>query len=284
MPPKKAAASGKEVKDKKPAAAPAHASYKGRYDQGGYPERKPISFATPVVPVVCSCRPHGPGHVNTLVAFVHHAMYHNKYKFIYLLTLSDIQLKERNGSSRQAIKKYVKANNNITVTSETQFDSLFNKALKSGVEKGDFQQPKGPSGPVKLAKKEAKPAEKKPAAPKKEKAAKDAKPKATKTKAAPKVKAASAASKTKKAAAPKKAAAAKPKANTATKRAPKTKTKTDASAPAVQDVPPVLKKTKSGRVTKQKGPAPSKTPAKKATGTKKTATKKATPKKAEAAA
>ena len=68
--------------------------------------------------------------------------------------------------SRQQIKKYVKANNKITTTSETQFDSLFNKALKSGVEKGDFLQPKGPSGPVKLAKKEAKPAEKKPAAPK----------------------------------------------------------------------------------------------------------------------
>jgi histone H1/5 len=40
---------------------------------------------------------------------------------------------------------------------------LFNKALKSGVEKGDFAQPKGASGPVKIAKKEA--AEKK-AAPK----------------------------------------------------------------------------------------------------------------------
>jgi histone H1/5 len=68
------------------------------------------------------------------------------------------------------------------VPSETQFDSLFNKALKTGVDKGDFSQPKGesfqpdlvfntdstgPSGPVKIAKKEAKPAaEKKAAAPK----------------------------------------------------------------------------------------------------------------------
>jgi len=81
--------------------------------------------------------------------------------------------------SRQALKKYVRANNNLTISSETQFDSLFNKALKSGVEKEDFMQPKGtisiytrsihtdpsltcftagPSGPVKLAKKEAKPA------------------------------------------------------------------------------------------------------------------------------
>merc|ERR1712230_308253 len=79
----------------------------------------------------------------------HHASYKDMIKDAI------INLKERNGSSRQAIKKYVKANNNVTITSETQFDSLFNKALKSGVEKGDFQQPKGPSGPVKLAKKEA---------------------------------------------------------------------------------------------------------------------------------
>lgn len=54
------------------------------------------------------------------------------------------QLKERNGSSRQALKKFVKANNSITVT-EKMFDSLFNKALKSGVEKGVFEQPKGMS-------------------------------------------------------------------------------------------------------------------------------------------
>lgn len=47
--------------------------------------------------------------------------------------------------SRQAIKKYVKANNKITITSEAQFDSMFNKALKTGVEKGDFTQPKGMS-------------------------------------------------------------------------------------------------------------------------------------------
>lgn len=82
--------------------------------------------------------------------------------------------------SRQAIKKYVKANNNITVTSEAQFDSLFNRALKGAVDNGDFVQPKGmllpphltcnsltivtgPSGPVKLAQK-VKAAEKKPAA------------------------------------------------------------------------------------------------------------------------
>merc|ERR1711939_96501 len=159
MPPKKAAGAA-ATKDKKAAAAPAHASYKD------------------------------------------------------MIKEAILNLKERNGSSRQAIKKYVKANNNITVTSETQFDSLFNKALKSGVEKGDFQQPKGPSGPVKLAKKEAKPAEKKAAAPK-EKAVKDekeAKPKATKTKTA---KPKTATTKAKKATTAKKASTAKPKANTA---------------------------------------------------------------------
>jgi hypothetical protein len=46
--------------------------------------------------------------------------------------------------SRQALKKFVKANNAITVT-DNMFDSLFNKALKSGVEKGVFEQPKGTS-------------------------------------------------------------------------------------------------------------------------------------------
>jgi hypothetical protein len=45
-------------------------------------------------------------------------------------------------SSRVALKKYVKANNSINAT-DKMFDSLFNKALKSGVEKGEFSQPKG---------------------------------------------------------------------------------------------------------------------------------------------
>lgn len=45
-------------------------------------------------------------------------------------------------TSRVALKKYVRANNKITV-SDTMFDSLFNRALKAGVEKGVFAQPKG---------------------------------------------------------------------------------------------------------------------------------------------
>ncbi|PGH00985.1 hypothetical protein AJ79_08049 [Helicocarpus griseus UAMH5409] len=178
-----------------------------------------------------------------------------------------INLKERNGSSRQALKKYVQNNNRINVTSQSAFDAQFNRAVKSGVEKGEFTQPKGPSGPLKLAKKEAKPAAKpaakkaaaKPAAAKKEKAAA---PKKTATKATT----------TKKAAAPKKTTAAKPKANVA-------KPRKAPSAPAVVDAPKVLGKTKSGRVTKSTAkPTP-----KKAAGTKKTTTKKsATPKKTEA--
>jgi predicted nuclease with RNAse H fold len=45
-------------------------------------------------------------------------------------------------TSRQSLKKYVRANNTINVT-EKMFDSLFNKALKNGVDKGAFEQPKG---------------------------------------------------------------------------------------------------------------------------------------------
>ncbi|KAK6461509.1 linker histone H1 and H5 family-domain-containing protein [Scheffersomyces coipomensis] len=119
-----------------------------------------------------------------------------------LISSAIIALKERTGSSRQAIKKYVQSNNNIKAAN---FDSLFNTALRKGVETGVFLQPKGPSGPVKVAKKE-KPATKAPkkAAPKKvvkkvSKKTTTAKPKkvaAKKTEGAKKV--------TKKAAAPKK--------------------------------------------------------------------------------
>jgi histone H1/5 len=121
------------------------------------------------------------------------------------------------------LKKYVKANNaHLKDVQDSMFDSLFNRALKNGVDKGVFEQPKGPSGGTKLAKpaaaaakkdapkKEAdekkpvakkattakKPAAKK-AAPKKEAAKKDDIKKAAPKKAAPK--------KATKAAAPKKA-------------------------------------------------------------------------------
>jgi hypothetical protein len=45
-------------------------------------------------------------------------------------------------NSRQSLKKYVKANNTINAT-DNMFDALFNKALKVGVDKGVFEQPKG---------------------------------------------------------------------------------------------------------------------------------------------
>lgn len=94
------------------------------------------------------------------------------------------------------------------------FDSLFNKALKGGVEKGVFAQPKGPSGGTKLAKKkvEAKKPAAKPAA----------KPAGVKKPAAKK-------------AAPKKATATKAKATTtATKKAAPKKATTTKKAPAAK--------------------------------------------------
>ncbi|KAL4866651.1 linker histone H1 and H5 family-domain-containing protein [Aspergillus spectabilis] len=120
-----------------------------------------------------------------------------------------LNLKERNGSSRQSIKKYVKANNKLSTASSNAFDSQFNKAIKVGVEKGDFLQPKGPSGPVKLAKKEvaAKPAAKKPAAA----ATKTAAPKKTAAKKTDKAEK----PKAKKSTAGVKKPAGRPKANTA---------------------------------------------------------------------
>ncbi|GAW22518.1 hypothetical protein ANO14919_120550 [Xylariales sp. No.14919] len=184
-----------------------------------------------------------------------------------MITEAILALKDRTGSSRQSLKKYVKANNTITAT-DNMFDSLFNKALKAGVDKGVFEQPKGPSGTTKLSKKSkpaAKPAPKKEgdkevkkAAPKKEKdGAKKAtttkKPAAKKEKEAGEKKPAA-----KKAAAPKKAAP---------KKAPAAKKE----APAVVDKPTTLTKTKSGRVAK--------TSAKPATAKKAGAPKKATPKK-----
>lgn len=190
-----------------------------------------------------------------------------------MITSAIISLKDRNGSSRMKLKKYVKANNNVGNVGDKMFDALFNKALKNGVEKGVFEQPKGPSGGTKLAKKAPAPKKEsekpvvKKAAPKKETAKKEVEKKETKKpaakKAAPKKEAAK--KETKKAAATKPAAA---KRAAAPKKA----------APAVVEKPTVLSKTKSGRVTKTAKPAADK---------KKTPTKKAaapTPKKKEAAA
>ncbi|KAI4188534.1 MAG: hypothetical protein L6R41_002096, partial [Letrouitia leprolyta] len=194
--------------------------------------------------------------------------------------------------SRSAIKKYVLANNKSLSTNLNVFDAQFNKAVRNGVEKKEFAQPKGPSGTIKLAKKEPaakkdtevakKPAAAKKTATKKDAAAKEAAPK--KKVGAPKK--ATKAGAPKKVGAPKKTGPkAKPTANTASKR------KAAAPAPAITETEKVLGKTKTGRVTKNlKPPAPArkaapkkekKTTAKKSAATPKKATpKKATPKKA----
>lgn len=89
-------------------------------------------------------------------------------------------------SSRQAIKKYIIANNNLGSATEATVNSHINIALKKGEESGDFSRPKGASGPVKLAKKEAG-AAKKPTATPAAKATKAEEPEKKATKAPAKV-------------------------------------------------------------------------------------------------
>lgn len=48
-------------------------------------------------------------------------------------------------NSRPSLKKYLKANHKNLASSDAIFDTQFNKAIKSGVQKGDFAQPKGTS-------------------------------------------------------------------------------------------------------------------------------------------
>ena len=88
-----------------------------------------------------------------------------------MVTAALLHLKDRNGSSRQALKKYIAGNYKVG----EQSDLHINVAIKRGVETGDFVQPKGQSGPVKLAKKEPK-----------KKVVKEKKAKTTTTKKAPK--------------------------------------------------------------------------------------------------
>uniref|UniRef100_A0A1D1YHI1 Histone H1 n=1 Tax=Anthurium amnicola TaxID=1678845 RepID=A0A1D1YHI1_9ARAE len=90
-----------------------------------------------------------------------------------------VVLKERKGSSRQAIKKYIlttfKLPDNPKTTSQLKL------AIHKGVEKGVFAFPNGPNGTIKLVKKEPAKKEKKDEKkdkPKKEK--KESKPKVEK--------------------------------------------------------------------------------------------------------
>jgi len=101
-----------------------------------------------------------------------------------------LTLKDRNGSSRQALKKYIQSNFKIKAAN---FETQFNAALKRGVAASDFVQPKGPSGTVKLQKKDAKaPIEKKPVKKPAPSAAKAKKPTAVKKETKPKAKPAAA--------------------------------------------------------------------------------------------
>ena len=142
-------------------------------------------------------------------------------KYIDMITAAIGGLKDRTGSSRQAIVKYIKANYKVGDNAEVHVK----QALKRGVTSGALVQPKGTgaSGSFKLVKKaepkkpaaKKKPAVKKPAA--KKPAAKKATPKkkaTTKKKATPKKKAA-------KKPTAKKPAAKKPAAKKAVKKTPK---------------------------------------------------------------
>lgn len=73
-----------------------------------------------------------------------------------LITEALLALKERKGSSRPALKKYIK-DKYPKIGGSANFDLYFNNAVKKGVETKDFDQPKGPSGTLKMAKKAASP-------------------------------------------------------------------------------------------------------------------------------
>ena len=170
-------------------------------------------------------------------------------KYIDMIKAALGSLKERGGSSRQAILKYVMANYKVG-NDVNSINAHLKMALKSGVKKGALKQAKGKgaSGSFKLGDK--------PKAEKKPKAKKVAKPKAAK---------------------PKKAAAAKPKKATGEKKVKKTPKK--AAAPKKAKTP---KKTaaaaKSPKKTAAKAPKKAKTP-KKATAKKAKTPKKAAAKK-----
>ena len=154
-------------------------------------------------------------------------------KYIEMIVAAITALKERTGSSRQAIAKYIKANYKVGDGADTHIKM----ALKRGVASGALAQPKGTgaSGSFKVVKKaepkKKKPAAKKPAAKKpaaKKPAAKKSTPKkkpaAKKSKSTPKKKpAAKKASSAKKAKKPAKKAAAKKPAAKKVKKTPKKK-------------------------------------------------------------
>ena len=174
-------------------------------------------------------------------------------------------LKERNGSSLQAIKKYIAANFNVDIDRQTPF---IKRALKDGVTKGTFVQTKGKgaSGSFKLNPKSAKDdAAAKKAKKEKERAKLAAKKEKEKAKAAAKKekeKKAAAAKKAKAAAKKKPAKKATDKKKTPKKKpAAKPKSKSKAT-PKKAAKKPAVKKTKTASKTKK--PAAKKKATKKA--------------------
>lgn len=166
--------------------------------------------------------------------------------YIEMIKAAIVALKERNGSSRQAIEKYIKANYKIG-----EVGSHLKMALKKGAEKGKLVHTKGvgASGSFKVPKEEKKEkkAKKKPVTKKKPAAAKPKKPAAKKSpkksakKAAAKKPAAKKPAAKKPAAkkpAAKKPAAKKPAAKTAAKKpAKKPAAKKPAKKPAAKKSP-----------------------------------------------
>ena len=168
-------------------------------------------------------------------------------KYVDMIRAALESLKERGGSSRQAILKYIMANFKVG-NDVNSINAHLKMALKNGVKKGALKQAKGTgaSGSFKLGDKpktEKKPKAKKVAKPKaaKPKKAAAAKPKkaAGEKKTAEKKKSPKKAAKPKKAKTPKKTAtkspkkaAAKPKKVKTPKKAPAKKTKTPKKAAA----------------------------------------------------
>jgi histone H1/5 len=152
-------------------------------------------------------------------------------KYIDMITAAIAALKERTGSSRQAITKYIMANYKVGDSSSTHIKM----AIKRGVVNGTLSQPKGTgaSGSFKLVKKAA------PAKPKKPAAKKPAAKKA----------------------AAKKPAAKKPAAKTAAKKTTAKKTPKKAKKPAAKKTP--SKKPKSKKTPKKAAKKPAKKTAKK---------------------
>ena len=142
--------------------------------------------------------------------------------YLVMIVEAIAALKESKGSSREAIKKYIKANNKVGDNA----DRFINKALKNGVDSGALIHPKNKKGSYKLVDK-PKPRVKqvkKSKNPKKSSAPKKAKkPVAAKKKVVKKAKKSKKAKKPVSKPVSKPVAAKKPAAKKAQKKAPKKK-------------------------------------------------------------